>query len=58
MPHASHVRKARLANAKRLMVNLRGRPDSEHEMSFNRLALSVAFLACVLLLNPKPAEIP
>ena len=58
MPHASHVRKARLANAKRLMVNLRGRPDSEHEMSFNRLALSVAFLACVLLLNPKPAAIP
>jgi two-component system sensor histidine kinase RpfC len=49
---------ARLANAKRLMVSLRGRPDSEHEMSFNRLALSVASPSLRVAAQSEAGRIP
>lgn len=58
MTTTSHARKAWLTNAKKLLLNLRGRPDSEHEMSFNRLASGGLILGCVLAFNPEPAAVP
>lgn len=55
MPTPSARRRRALKN---LLARLRGRPDSEHEMSFNRLASSAATLICILLLNPVPAAVP
>jgi two-component system sensor histidine kinase RpfC len=48
----------RRRSIKQFVARLRGRPDSEHEMSFNRLASSAATLVCILLLNPEPAAVP
>jgi two-component system sensor histidine kinase RpfC len=42
---------------KELFVRLRGRPDSEHEMSFNRVAFGVAVLIAVLAANPNPGAV-
>jgi hypothetical protein len=42
---------------KELFVRLRGRPDSEHEMSFNRVAFGVTVLIAVLAANPNPGAV-
>jgi two-component system sensor histidine kinase RpfC len=35
------------------LARLRGRPDSEHEMSFNRLGFALLLLACLPLMPPE-----
>ena len=58
MPNTSRVRSSRLANPKALLLGLRGRPDSEHEMSFNRLVIVIVMLTCILAVNPAQSAVP
>lgn len=39
------------------MARLRGRPDSEHEMSFNRLTIVIIMMISIAALNPESAAI-
>ena len=55
MPQANT---ARLSPVRALMLRLRGRPDSEHEMSFNRLIFALVALSYVVIAGLDPAAIP
>ncbi|SFS04049.1 ATP-binding protein [Sphingomonas jatrophae] len=49
---------AAAAQGASLFKRLRGRPDSEHEMSFNRVAFALFALATTLIFGLNPASIP
>ena len=50
-------RKAWPADLKGLASRLRGRPDSEHEMSFNRLGFASVILLYIITASPDPQAI-
>lgn len=54
MTTSSTASLARPSRFKEVMLRLRGRPDSEHEMSFNRIALMAATFLYVVIGDPHP----
>lgn len=45
------------SGAKELLLRLRGRPDSEHEMSFNRVTIVIVMLLCIAAVNPRSSAV-
>jgi two-component system, sensor histidine kinase RpfC len=48
----------RRRSIKQFVARLRGRPDSEHEMSFNRLAIVGVMIAYVMAVDPERRALP